>query len=48
MKRPTLYSAIQGVTLILLAGTTVYLESKLSQSQSTTAFHPRGSGVTRR
>ncbi|KIH84092.1 hypothetical protein [Pseudomonas batumici] len=45
MKRPTLYSAIQGATLILLVGTAVYLGGKLSTLSTVVASTPSREGL---
>jgi len=45
MKRPALFSAIQGVTLILLAGTAVYLGSKLSTLSNAVESMPSHEGL---
>jgi len=45
MKRPTLYSAIQGATLILLVGTAVYLGGKLSTLSTVVAATPSHEGL---
>lgn len=45
MKRPTLFSAIQGATLILLAGTAVYLGGKLSTLSSVVESMPSHEGL---
>lgn len=45
MKRPTVYSAIQGVTLILLAGTAVYLGNKLSTLSDAVESMPSHEGL---
>ncbi|WP_248800910.1 hypothetical protein [Pseudomonas sp. MWU13-2105] len=45
MKRPTLFSIIWGATLILLAGTTVYLGSKLSTLSSAVKSMPSHEGL---